>query len=75
VPACAVEQATTFTPCSGPCGSVMSNDLLSCSELCIVTTTVAAWVQVGELERGDPGTPQPDLLLKTQAIEGVSLVP
>jgi hypothetical protein len=53
----------------------MSNDLLSCSELCIVTTTVAAWVQVGELERGDPGTPQPDLLLKTQAIEGVSLVP
>src|SRR5437588_4428789 len=27
VPACAVEQATTFTPCKGPCGSVMSNNL------------------------------------------------
>jgi hypothetical protein len=53
----------------------MSNDLLSCSELCIDITIVAAWVQVGELERGDSGTPQPELLLKTQAIEGVSLVP
>src|SRR5215469_530972 len=29
VPACAVEQATTFTPWSGPCGSVMASDLLS----------------------------------------------
>src|SRR4029079_18756022 len=27
VPACAVEQATTLTPCNGPCGSVISNDL------------------------------------------------
>src|SRR5471030_2683439 len=27
VPACAVEQATTFTPCRGPCRSVMSNHL------------------------------------------------
>src|SRR5271169_1301581 len=27
VPACAVELATTFTSCRGPCGSVMSNDL------------------------------------------------
>src|SRR5215469_5870963 len=25
VPACAVEQATTLTPCSGPCGSFISN--------------------------------------------------
>src|ERR1700676_4540816 len=30
VPACAVEQATTFTPWSGPC--VISNDLLSCNQ-------------------------------------------
>src|SRR5215470_11364967 len=30
VPACAVEQATTFTPCSGPYGSVISNVLASC---------------------------------------------
>src|SRR5260370_42162117 len=29
VPAWAVEHATTRTPCSGPCGSVMSDTLLS----------------------------------------------
>src|SRR5215472_14485255 len=27
VPACAVEHATTLTPCSGPCGSVMAGNL------------------------------------------------